>query len=552
MTSGSEVVLINANGAVTKEILTVSGSAPAMIGGNTRTNVTNGKDKSSGSGALVKMEPSIYSSTSSTKISSNMLNRRKIGNRSSTIMGGTSDVRQRVISAKMLRVKQLQNQLNDARQHIAELTTENRLLKAIHKRQDSALSKYEKSNADLPQLLNSHAEELRVWQTKARNLKHQNKDLTEKVKQKDAILLSLSDQNKHLMQLNKDRNLEERERLTERVKDLEQRLHDKDNDVKLLARRLQLEIKGFKTQLQHENQKYRECYGKLERAHGEISRLNNLLESLNLKGSPTFQRAKISKQRNRSAEDFDRGDKMTKVSPNKKKETRFLSPLPREPNQDNKSSSPKNAKTSQNNVSPKLPQKPINHITEEALDTSLILSNGISIDEIEFPPLPSLQDLPRKNYEILDHKKHIEEIEAKMNKCMQISVSSSVTSSRRNSISTNNTNNNNNRRVVAQSSDEAVYQVLMAEEQMDLEQMTHQLSENAFKKEYFLDQMCDEMTKISPQKKVIQDQNANKNNNSNNNNKNENNKKKVIDSAKKNKLLAALKAIDGNESFDKS
>lgn len=109
-------------------------------------------------------------------------------------------------------------------------------------------------------------------------MKQENKELSEKVKQKDAILLALSDQNKHLMQLNKDRNLEERERLTERVKDLEQRLIDKDNDAKLLARRLQLELKGFKTQLQQESQKYRECYGKLERAHAEIARLNNLLE----------------------------------------------------------------------------------------------------------------------------------------------------------------------------------------------------------------------------------------------------------------------------------
>lgn len=42
-----------------------------------------------------------------------------MGNRTATVMGGTNDVRQRVISAKMLRVKNLQNQLNDARQHIA-------------------------------------------------------------------------------------------------------------------------------------------------------------------------------------------------------------------------------------------------------------------------------------------------------------------------------------------------------------------------------------------------------------------------------------------------
>lgn len=159
-----------------------------------------------------------------------------------------------------------------------ELSAENRLLKSIHKRQDSALAKYENSSAELPQLLSSHAEELRVWQARVKNLKLQNKELQEKIKQKDTVIITLSDQNKHLMQLNKDRNLEERERLTERLKDLEQRLMDKDNDQRMLNRRLQLEMKSFKVQLGQENQKYRDCYGKLERAHAEIARLNNLIE----------------------------------------------------------------------------------------------------------------------------------------------------------------------------------------------------------------------------------------------------------------------------------
>lgn len=122
-----------------------------------------------------------------------------------------------------------------------------------------------------------------MWQARVKGLKQQNKELQEKIKQKDAVLLSISDQNKHLMQLNKDRNLEERERLTERLKDLEERLMDKDNDVKLLSRRLQLELKSYKMQLQHESHKYRECYGKLERAHAEIAKLNSMIEVWNLR-----------------------------------------------------------------------------------------------------------------------------------------------------------------------------------------------------------------------------------------------------------------------------
>lgn len=82
---------------------------------------------------------------------------------------------------------------------------ENRLLRTIHKRQDSALQRYEGTGAELPQLLNSHAEEVRVWQIRCRNLQSQNRELGNKLKQKDTLLLSLTDHNRHLSQLNVDK-----------------------------------------------------------------------------------------------------------------------------------------------------------------------------------------------------------------------------------------------------------------------------------------------------------------------------------------------------------
>lgn len=250
-----------------------------------------------------------------------------------------------------------------------------------------------------------------------------------------------------------------------------------------------------------------------------------------------------------------------KVSPNKKQEKRYLSPLPRDPALDMKASSPKlGTRRIPNEHSPKLPQKPIKHVTDTALEppfdgkrlhlpnpshvSSSSTSSGgdLVLSDNDFPPLPPLQAEPsttRKNNDILDHKKHIEEIEAKMSKCMQISVGSSTlttTTSRRDSLQSGAT-----KYLTTQSSDEAVFQVLMAEEQMDLERMKNQLKESTAKHEYFLDKMCDEMTKESPQKKVLGEQGniAVK-------------KKKSFDSAKKTKLLAALKAIDGNDSVDKS
>lgn len=79
------------------------------------------------------------------------------------------------------------------------------MLKTLQKRQDSALSKYQGANAELPQLLRSHAEELRISNAKHRALSVKNRELTAQAKQKDEIILKMSEQNKHLTQLNGDK-----------------------------------------------------------------------------------------------------------------------------------------------------------------------------------------------------------------------------------------------------------------------------------------------------------------------------------------------------------
>ncbi|XP_065359216.1 GATOR2 complex protein WDR24 [Calliphora vicina] len=234
--------------------------------------------------AATKSCESLYSNSS--KGSANIIYRRKPaagvtnkgGTRQPTIIPATNEVRQRVLSARRLRMKTYQNQLADAQQTIAELAHENRILRTLHKRQDSALSKYESTNAELPQLLHSHAEELRVWQTKYRNLQAVNKELEHKLKQKEAVILSLSDQNKYYIQLNKDKNLEDRQRLTEKLQMLETRLQEKDNDIKMMARKMQLENKQSKQQLQMEQKKNKDILMKLEKARLELSGYRKLEE----------------------------------------------------------------------------------------------------------------------------------------------------------------------------------------------------------------------------------------------------------------------------------
>ncbi|EDV97784.1 GH17057 [Drosophila grimshawi] len=221
----------------------------------------------------------------------------------------TSDIHQRVMSARNLRAKTFQNQLADAQAEIANLAHENRMLRTMHKRQSMALNKYENTGAELPQLLHSHAEELRVWQTKYRNVQAVNKDLEQKLKQKEAQILSLSDQNKHFSQLIKDKNLDERQKLQDKLRQLEQRLQDKDNDMKLMARKVQLESKNFRQQLLNEQKKSKEVMLKLEKARLEISGYRKLEEFTVDKTNPlaSGRRTKLG-----AVDEIDKIDKLEK------------------------------------------------------------------------------------------------------------------------------------------------------------------------------------------------------------------------------------------------
>lgn len=86
-----------------------------------------------------------------------------------------------------------------------DLQQENKSLRTTVRRQEKALIKYDSANSELPQLLNSHSEEVRSMQAKNRDLHRQIKDLTLKLKQREAALLVISDQNKHFHQLNRDK-----------------------------------------------------------------------------------------------------------------------------------------------------------------------------------------------------------------------------------------------------------------------------------------------------------------------------------------------------------
>ncbi|KAL0840016.1 hypothetical protein ABMA28_015343 [Loxostege sticticalis] len=227
---------------------------------------------------------SVYSSNSRL----NLLNKRKrlnplvadgMSNHSlSGKGGGDRYVTQRVLSAKTHRVKQLQNQLADAHYHLQELSNENRVLRAIQKKQEIALQRYENSNAELPQVLNSHNEEIRIQQSKYKQLKAQYKEVTQKLKERDMQLQQLKDEHQHLLELSKDRNLLEREKLQNQVSDLSLRVQQQNETISMLQRRIALEAKNFRHQLQNEINKHKDTRHDLDLAINNADKLTTIIE----------------------------------------------------------------------------------------------------------------------------------------------------------------------------------------------------------------------------------------------------------------------------------
>ncbi|CAH1644601.1 unnamed protein product [Spodoptera littoralis] len=224
---------------------------------------------------------SVYSSNSRL----NLLNKRKRMNpltmdASNTSLGKSGDryVTQRVLSAKTHRVKQLQNQLSDAHYHLQELSNENRVLRAIQKKQEIALQRYENSNAELPQVLNSHNEEMRIQQSKYKQLKQQYKEATMKLKERDMQLQQLKDEHQHLLELSKDRNLLEREKLQAQVTDLSSKVQQQNEMITMLQRRIALEAKNFRHQLQNEINKHKDTRHDLDLAINNADKLTTIIE----------------------------------------------------------------------------------------------------------------------------------------------------------------------------------------------------------------------------------------------------------------------------------
>ncbi|XP_046391916.1 putative uncharacterized protein DDB_G0289041 [Ischnura elegans] len=181
----------------------------------------------------------------------------------------------RVKSAKMLKSKEQENELAVLRKQLSEIYAENKLLRALQHRQAHALKKFEDAKGQLPRLLQSHSEEVRALKAKCKKLSMQNRDLEKRLSNRDTELRAIQEQNRHLQQLAKDRNLGERETLRNEVDSLRNIMQQMELQFQEFARRKAIEQRMLHQKLMQECNQNKELKKSLLSAEKTTNELKN-------------------------------------------------------------------------------------------------------------------------------------------------------------------------------------------------------------------------------------------------------------------------------------
>lgn len=111
--------------------------------------------------------------------------------------------------------------------------TENRLLKTLGKRHENALSMYEGRQAKLPQVIKSYDEDIRMLQSRIRQMKISYKEMENRYKSQSNELIVLKKQYKHLLDLSHNKQLGKREKLSDQLEEAQIIIKERDNKIQV-------------------------------------------------------------------------------------------------------------------------------------------------------------------------------------------------------------------------------------------------------------------------------------------------------------------------------
>uniref|UniRef100_A0A8C5RLB1 Lebercilin LCA5 n=1 Tax=Laticauda laticaudata TaxID=8630 RepID=A0A8C5RLB1_LATLA len=187
-------------------------------------------------------------------------------------------VTKRVLSARLLKINELRNELSGLHVKLDELQKENRVLKQLQYRHEKALHKFEDTENEISQLLAQHNDEMRILKERLRKTQEREQTTEKKLKVSEEELLKAKSGLQKLKKLAEDKNLPERDELAKKLAIAENRLEDSEKKIKEFEKKLDLTSSSFQRQLHSMKKKFYEAQEENKIIQEEVQRLKQKLK----------------------------------------------------------------------------------------------------------------------------------------------------------------------------------------------------------------------------------------------------------------------------------
>nr|XP_027310759.1 lebercilin [Anas platyrhynchos]XP_027310760.1 lebercilin [Anas platyrhynchos]XP_027310762.1 lebercilin [Anas platyrhynchos] len=187
-------------------------------------------------------------------------------------------VTKRVLSARLLKINELRNELTELHIKLDELQKENRALKRLQHRQEKALNKFEDTENEISQLLARHSNEIRILRERLRKSQERERATEKRLKDSEDELYRTKTVLQKLKKLSADKHLAERDDLAKKLAYAESRLEDSEKRIKDLEKNLELSGNSFQRELQSKKKKVHEAQEENRILQEELQQLSQKLK----------------------------------------------------------------------------------------------------------------------------------------------------------------------------------------------------------------------------------------------------------------------------------
>ncbi|XP_059838345.1 lebercilin isoform X1 [Hypanus sabinus] len=187
-------------------------------------------------------------------------------------------VTKRMLSARLLKINELRNEVTELQGKLEDLQKENKILKRLQYRQEKALSKFEDTENEISMLISRHNNEVRILRERLRKSQEKERAMEKQLKDTEEELHRTKNSLLKLKKLSEDKHLIERDELAQKLAKAEIKMENSERRIKDLQRNLELTNNSFLRQVTSERKKAQEAQEDIRNLQEEIQRLGQKLK----------------------------------------------------------------------------------------------------------------------------------------------------------------------------------------------------------------------------------------------------------------------------------